>query len=61
LGLSRRALADLSGIHHVTLWRIEAGRTLPNATTLAVVAKVLRVDPMQLVGEAPQGAAEGDR
>ena len=50
-GLSLRKLADLSGIHYVTLARIEAGLIDPRLSTLRKLAKALKVTITQLVGE----------
>jgi transcriptional regulator with XRE-family HTH domain len=55
-GLSQRDLAALAEVDHVTVWRCETGRVLPNAATLAALARALQVDPRDLA-DPPQEAA----
>jgi len=50
-GLSLRKLGDLSGVHYVSLVKMEAGRVDPQLSTLLKLCKALRVTLSQLVGE----------
>lgn len=47
--LSQRALAELSGINHITIARIETGVFDPRLSTLRALAKALKVKIADLV------------
>ncbi len=49
-GLSFRKLADLSGIHYVSLVKLEAGRLDPQLSTLLKLCDALGITLNQLVG-----------
>ncbi len=51
--LSIRKLAELSGVHFVTLARIEAGTQDPRLSTLRRLAEALHVSIEKLVGDSP--------
>lgn len=58
-GLSLRKLGDLSGVHYVSLIKMEAGRLDPQLSTLLKLCSALRVTLSQLVGEKnKKGGAE---
>jgi transcriptional regulator with XRE-family HTH domain len=59
LGLSRADLSALSGVNKTSIWRVEAGRTTPNQSTLVALALALEVDPRDLANP-PQGANGAD-
>jgi transcriptional regulator with XRE-family HTH domain len=48
-GLSQRALAEVSGVHYVSLARIEMGQLDPRLSTLLKLCKVLNVTLAELV------------
>ncbi|HKC96031.1 MAG TPA: helix-turn-helix transcriptional regulator [Nitrospira sp.] len=48
-GLSLRKLADVAGVHFVTLARLEAGRYDPRLSTLLKLCQVLKIDLADLV------------
>jgi transcriptional regulator with XRE-family HTH domain len=50
-GLSLRQLGKLSGVHYVSLIKLEAGRLDPQLSTLLKLCRALRVGLSQLVGE----------
>ncbi len=50
-GLSLRKLGALSGVHYVSLIKLEAGRLDPQLSTLLKLCEALRVTLSQLVGE----------
>lgn len=50
-GYSLRKLGELSGVHYVSLVKLEAGRLDPQLSTLLKLCKALRVTLSQLVGE----------
>lgn len=50
-GLSLRTLAEISGVHYVSLVRIEGGELDPRLSTLLKLAKALEVQLAELVGE----------
>ena len=50
-GLSLRRLARISGVHYVSLARLEAGLLDPRLSTLRKLAKALKVTITELVGE----------
>jgi len=47
--LSQRGLAELSGINHITIARIETGVFDPRLSTLRALAKALKVKISDLV------------
>lgn len=49
-GLSLRKLAKMSGVHYVSLVRIEAGRLDPRLSTLLKLCDALHITLVQLVG-----------
>lgn len=49
-GLSLRKLAMLSGVHYVSLVRIEANRLDPRLSTLLKLCDALHINLVQLVG-----------
>jgi transcriptional regulator with XRE-family HTH domain len=51
-GLSLRKLGELSGVHFVSLARLEAGRLDPQLSTLLKLCKGLRITLNQLVSVA---------
>jgi len=50
-GLSQRKLGELSGVHYVSIVKIEAGRLDPRLSTVLKLCQALRVSLSQLVGE----------
>ena len=52
-GLSLRTLGDLSGVHYVTLAKMEAGQLDPRLSSVRRVAKALGVSVSELIGEQP--------
>jgi transcriptional regulator with XRE-family HTH domain len=48
-GLTLRALGELSGVHYVTLARLEAGRFDPQLSTILKLCKTLDITPNQLI------------
>jgi len=52
-GLSQRQLAAQSGVHHISIARIEMGTLDPRLSTLRRLAKALNVSMSTLVGNAP--------
>jgi len=48
--LSLRKLAMLSGVHYVSLVRIEAGRLDPRLSTLLKLCDALHINLVQLIG-----------
>ena len=54
-GLSLRKLAKASGVHYVSLARLEAGQFDPRLSTLRKLAKALRVSIADLLGESKPG------
>ena len=53
-GLSVRKLAELAGVHYVSLVKMEAGRLDPRLSTLQRVASALKVSVSKLIGDQPQ-------
>ena len=51
-GLSLRKLGELSGVHFVSLAKLEAGQLDPQLSTLLKLCKALHVTLNQLVGVA---------
>jgi transcriptional regulator with XRE-family HTH domain len=49
-GLSLRKLAEASGVHYVSLVRIEAGRLDSRLSTLLKLCKALKISIAELVG-----------
>lgn len=52
-GLSQRRLAELSGVHYVSIAKIETGQLDPRVSTLLKLCEVLRVTPSELLGKPP--------
>ena len=50
-GISQRKLAELSGVHHISLARIEMGVLDPRLSTLRKIAQALNVTMSELVGD----------
>ena len=50
-GLSLRKLGELSGVHYISLVKLEAGRLAPRLSTILKLCQALRVSLSQLVGE----------
>jgi len=50
-GLSLRKLGELSGVHYISLVKLEAGRLDPRLSTVLKLCQALRVSLSQLVGE----------
>ena len=53
-GLSLRKLGELSGVHYVSLVKLEAGRLDPQLSTILKLCRALNVTSNQLVGD-PRG------
>lgn len=51
-GLSLRQLAAKSGVHHMSLFRLESGRLDPQLSTLLKLCDALGITLNQLVGVA---------
>jgi transcriptional regulator with XRE-family HTH domain len=51
-GLSLRKLGELSGVHFVSLFKLEAGQLDPQLSTLLKLCKALHITLNQLVGVA---------
>ena len=47
--LSQRELARLAGLTHQTVWRFENGSTNAHPQTIRKIAKVLEVEPKELI------------
>ena len=47
--LSQRELAQMAGLTHVTVWRLENSSTQAHAQTIRKLAEVLGVEPRELV------------
>ena len=52
-GLSQRKLAELSGVHYVSIAKIEMGKLDPRVSTLLRLCKVLRATPSDLLSKEP--------
>ncbi|MCA9501199.1 MAG: helix-turn-helix transcriptional regulator [Nitrospira sp.] len=52
-GLSLRTLAEKSGVHFVSLAKMEAGRLDPRLSSVQRVAMALGVSVSELIGEQP--------
>jgi transcriptional regulator with XRE-family HTH domain len=48
--LSQKELAKRSGVHRVTIMRLELGREKPHGSTLRKLAEALGVDPVIITG-----------
>jgi transcriptional regulator with XRE-family HTH domain len=46
--LTKAALARLTGLHEVTIARLERGVTPPTMHTVRLLAEALKVDPLEL-------------
>lgn len=53
-GLSLRSLAEKSGVHYVSLARMEAGILDPRLSSVQRIAKALSVSVSELIGDQPQ-------
>jgi predicted transcriptional regulator len=51
-GLSQRDLAAQSGVHHVSIARMEMGQLDPQVSTLLKLCTALQITPNQLIGVA---------
>ena len=49
--MTLRKLGDLSGVHYVSLVKMEAGRLDPQLSTLLKLCQALKLSLSQLVGE----------
>jgi len=56
---SQAELARRSGVHALTVTRLESGRTAPSTRTVRALAEALGVQPGELA--SPQEVAEADR
>jgi len=57
--LSQAELGRRSGVHAITITRLEAGRTAPSTRTVRALAETLGVRPNELA--TPQEVAEADK
>ena len=57
--LSQAELARRSGVHALTITRLEAGRTAPSTRTVRALAQALGISPAELA--TPEEVAEADR
>ena len=57
--LSQAELARRSGVHALTITRLEAGRTAPSTRTVRALAQALGIAPSALA--SPEEVAEADR
>jgi transcriptional regulator with XRE-family HTH domain len=57
--LSQAELGRRSGVHAITITRLESGRTAPSTRTVRALASALSVQPNQLA--TPEEVAEADR
>jgi transcriptional regulator with XRE-family HTH domain len=57
--LSQAELARRSGVHALTITRLEAGRTAPSTRTVRALARALGIGPGDLA--TPDEVAEADR
>ena len=51
-GLSQEGLAKISGVHRVTIARIESGKISPNVCTLEKLSSALKVTVGELIERA---------
>ncbi len=54
-GMNQLQLAELSGISHEVISRLETGRCWPKASTVRALAQALRLDPRQFVSDEQVG------
>ena len=57
--LSQAELARRSGVHALTITRLESGRTAPSTRTVRALAQALGISPAELA--TPEEVAEADR
>ena len=57
--LSQAELARRSGVHPLTVTRLESGRTAPSTRTVRALAQALGIAPSELA--TPEEVAEADR
>jgi transcriptional regulator with XRE-family HTH domain len=57
--LSQAELARRSGVHALTITRLESGRTAPSTRTVRALAQALGIAPGELA--TPEEVAEADR
>jgi transcriptional regulator with XRE-family HTH domain len=57
--LSQAELGRRSGVHAITITRLESGRTAPSTRTVRALAASLGVEPSQLA--TPEEVAEADK
>jgi transcriptional regulator with XRE-family HTH domain len=57
--LTQAELARRSGVHALTITRLESGRTAPSTRTVRALAAALEVAPRELA--SPEEVAEADR
>jgi transcriptional regulator with XRE-family HTH domain len=57
--LSQAELGRRSGVHAITITRLEAGRTAPSTRTVRALAAALSVEPSELA--TPEEVAEADK
>jgi transcriptional regulator with XRE-family HTH domain len=57
--LSQAELGRRSGVHAITITRLESGRTAPSTRTVRALAATLGVEPSQLA--TPEEVAEADK
>src|SRR5258708_39571645 len=57
--LSQAELARRSGVHALTITRLESGRTAPSTRTVRALAAALGITPRELA--SPEEAADADR
>ena len=56
--LTQRELADRSGVHHITISRLENGVSRANPSTVRKLAAALDCGPLQLMGRPEPGSKE---
>lgn len=59
LGWSQEKLAEVAGIHRVTVVNIESGESVPTLDTLRLLAAALGVQPGDLLNQPAEAPAEG--
>jgi transcriptional regulator with XRE-family HTH domain len=57
--LTQAELARRSGVHALTITRLESGRTAPSTRTVRALASALGISPRELA--SPEEVAEADR
>jgi transcriptional regulator with XRE-family HTH domain len=57
--LTQAELARRSGVHALTITRLESGRTAPSTRTVRALAEALGIAPSELA--SPEEVAEADR